>query len=116
MRDLVLQAAGTLVIFVAIVHGAIAELRIFPGAHIEPRGTRKLLRLIWQASTVDWIAIGVLLIATPWLGSDAARHWIVAVAVVVYGFAAVGNAVANRGRHIGWALMSCVIALALMGI
>lgn len=115
MRDLMLQAAGALAIATALVHGAIAELQVFAHARIEPRRTRRLLRLIWQASTIDWIALGVLLIATPLLGADAARHWIIAIAVVVYGFAAVGNAIASRGRHVGWMLMAGVIALALAG-
>jgi len=56
-----------------------------------------------------------LLIAAPAFDSQAARHWVIAVAVVVYGYAAVGNAVATRGRHIGWCVMSAVVALALMG-
>jgi hypothetical protein len=116
MRDLALQAAGVLAILVAVVHGAIAELRVFATARIEPRGTRRLLRMVWQASTIDWIGIGVLLMATPALGSQVARQWIIAVAVVVYGFAAVGNAVVTRGRHIGWVLMLTVIALALAGL
>jgi hypothetical protein len=72
MRDLALQAAGVLAILVALTHGVIAELQVFAKAHIEPRGTRRLLRLIWQASTVDWIAIGVLLIAAPGLGARPA--------------------------------------------
>lgn len=116
MRDLALQSAGVLAIVVALFHGALAELRIFTRARIEPPGTRRLLRLIWQASTVDWIGIGVLLIAAPWLGSPVARKWVIAVAVVVYAYAAVGNAVATRGRHIGWILMSCVVGLAISGI
>jgi|SRR5215831_2908102 len=116
MRDVALQAAGVLAILVAIAHGAISELRVFPTAHIEPRRTRRLLRLIWHASTVDWIGIGVLLIAAPWLGSQLARQWIIAIAVVVYTYAAVGNAVAVRGPHPGWILMSCVVVLALMGL
>jgi hypothetical protein len=115
MRDLALQAAGALAILVAIAHGAIAELRIFPRVQIEPRGTRRLLRLIWQASTLDWIAIGVLLIVAPFLDAPAARHWIVAAAVLVYGYAAVGNALATRRLHIGWIGMSCAVALALAG-
>ena len=65
---------------------------------------------------MDWIAIGCLLIAAPLLGSDTARHAIIAVAVVAYGYAAIGNAVASRGRHVGWMLMVCVIALTLAGI
>jgi len=115
MRDLALQAAGMLAILVAIAHGAVAELQVFPRARIEPQSTRHLLRGIWQASTLGWIGIGVLLIAAPAFGSQAARHWVIAVAVVVYGYAAVGNAMASRGRHLGWCLMSIVIALALMG-
>jgi hypothetical protein len=115
MRDLALQAAGVLAIVVAIAHGAIGELRVFARSRIEPRRTQTLLRLLWQASTVDWIGIGILLIAAPALGSDLARRWIIAVAVVVYGYGAVGNALATRGRHPGWCLMACVIALALVG-
>ena len=115
MRDLALQAAGAPAILIAIAHGAIAELRIFPRAQIEPRGTRRLLRLIWQASTLDWIAIGVLLIAAPFFEAPAARHWIVAVAVLVYGYAAIGNALVNRRPHLGWIGMSCAVALALAG-
>jgi hypothetical protein len=116
MRDLALQAAGALAILVAIIHGAVGELRVFSRTHIEPHRARTLLHLIFQATTVDWIGIGVLLLAAPWLDSQVARHWIVAVAVVVYGYAAVGNAVASRGRHVGWMLMSCVVALALAGL
>ena len=116
MRDLALQAAGALAILTAIVHGAIAELRVFANARIEPRRTRGLLRMVWQASTVDWIGLGVLLIATPALGSEAARRWIIALAVVVYGYGAIGNFVATRGRHVGWCLMAAVAALALIGL
>jgi hypothetical protein len=116
MRDLMLQAAGVLAILVAIVHGAIGKLRVFPKSHIEPRGTQRLLRMVWQGSAIDWIGIGILLIAAPALGSQSARRWIIAVAVVVYGYAAIGNAVVTRGRHVGWCLMGLAIALALMGL
>ena len=115
LRDLALQSAGVLAILVAIAHGAIGELRVFARARIEPQRARTLLHLIFQATTVDWMAIAVLLIAAPWLGPQA-RPWIIAVAVVVYAYAAVGNAVASRGRHVGWVLMSCVLALTLIGI
>ena len=115
MRDLALQAAGVLAILVALAHGVIAELRVFARARIEPQRTRTLLRLIWQAGTVDWIGVGVLLIVAPWLGSQVARHWVVAVAVAIYACAAIANALATRARHFGWILMSCVVALALTG-
>jgi hypothetical protein len=116
LRDLALWAAGTVAIVTAVLHGGIAELRVFANARIEPPRTRTLLRLIWQASTIDWIGIGVLLIAAPALGSDLARQWIIGVAVVVYGYAAVANAVATRGRHVGWCLMAVAVVLAILGL
>jgi len=115
MRDLALQAAGALAILVAIAHAALVERRVFAKAHIEPRHARRLLHLVCQASTVDWIGLGILLIVAPWLGSQTARNWVVAVAVLVYGYALVANALAVRGPHPGWILMSCVVALALAG-
>lgn len=116
MRDLALQTAGALAILVAIAHGIIVERQVFAGVRIEPQRIRGLLRMLCQASTVDWIAIGVLLIASPAFGSDAARRWIIAVAAIVYGYAAIGNAVATRGRHIGWVLMTCAVGFALVGL
>jgi hypothetical protein len=118
MRDLALEAAGSLAIVVALLHGALAEIRtvgVFAKARIEPAWTRRLLRLVWQASTVDWICLGVLLIAAPRFGSSVAREWVVAAAVVVYTCAALGNALAVRALHPGWILMSCVVALAIAG-
>ena len=115
MRNLALQAAGVVAILVAIAHGIVAELGVFAHARIEPRRMRKLLRMVWQASTIDWIAMGALLMATPMFGSETARQWVVAVAVVIYGYAAVGNAMVTRGRHAGWCLMLLVVALALAG-
>jgi hypothetical protein len=116
MRNLALQAAGVLAILVAVGHGVIAEVYVFARAEIEPQWMRGLLRMVWQASTLGWIAIGCLLLAAPALDSDAARRWIIAVAVVVYGYAAIGNAIVTHGRHPGWGLALGVVVLALMGL
>lgn len=115
MHDLALQIGGGLAILVAVIHGAAAERRVFPRVRIEPPGYRRLLRLVWQATTLDWLAVGVLLAAAPSLGSDVARRWIVAVAVAIYSYAGIANAVANRGRHYGWVLLCAVVVLALIG-
>lgn len=116
MWDWALRAAGALGIFAATFHGFAAEFQVFPRAAIEPRVTRRLLRVVWQAGVVDWLAMGVLLIAAPAFGSPVARRWVVAAAVLVYGFAAIGNAIALRGRHFGWLLLTCIVALALLGL
>lgn len=115
MRDLLLQGAGVAAIAVAIIHGILGETKVFARARIEPERLRTLIRLVWQASTVAWIGGGVLLLAAPWMASTAARHWIVVTMVCVFAFAALGNALATRGRHVGWMALSAVIAMAVAG-
>ncbi|MHC2434216.1 hypothetical protein [Bradyrhizobium sp. USDA 4451] len=115
MRDLLLQGAGVIAILVSLIHGVLGEIKIFARATVEPPRLRLLLRLVYQAGTVAWIGGGVLLIAAPAMASDAARHWIVATLAVVFGFAALANAIATRFRHVGWMAMSAVVALAAAG-
>ena len=115
MRDLALQISGMLAVLAGALHGAIGEMRVFPRARIEPAWAKLLLRLVWQCSAIAWIGVGALLIATPSLASEPARHWIAFVSAAIYGFAALSNAVATRGRHFGWMVLSAVVALALAG-
>ena len=115
MRDLAIQAAGGLALVVSVIHGVLGETKVFAKARIEPAWIRLLLRLIFQCSTVAWMAFGVLLIAAPYIASEQARVWIVGAAVATYGAGAIGNAWATRGRHFGWMAMTVVSALALAG-
>ena len=115
MRDLILQCAGVAGIAVAVIHGVLGETKVFARATIQPESLRTLIRLVWQAGTVAWIGGGVLLVAAPAMASDAARHWIVVTLGIVFGFAALANAVATRFRHFGWMAMSAVVALAVAG-
>ena len=87
------------------------RLRYFP----EPASIRRGLRLVWQCSSVAWAGVGALLIAVPYLGSESARLWIIAVAVLVYGFGAIGNAWATKGRHYGWMMLTAASILAVVG-
>jgi hypothetical protein len=113
MRDILLQCSGLLAIATSIAHGVLGEMTVFARATIEPKRLGTLIHGVWQAGTVAWIAGGVLLLAAPWMGSDVARHWIIVTFAVVFASAAAGNAWALRGRHIGWVLMSVVVALAV---
>jgi hypothetical protein len=115
MRDILLQCAGVVAIFAAAIHGVLTEVKIFPRVTIEPQSLRTLFRLVWQIPTVAWIAGGILLIATPSVASDAARHWIVLTLACVFAFSAIGNAVGTRGKHFGWMVLGAVTAMAVAG-
>ena len=117
MRDLLLQCAGV----VAIARqrrsmACSARPRCLPRATIEPPRLRTLMRLVWQAGTVAWIAGGVLLIAAPWMGSDAARHWIIVTFAVVFALRRVRQRAGRRAAVISaGSRMSAVVALAVAG-
>src|ERR1700730_3482551 len=115
MRDVLLQCSGVAAIAAAVVHGVIGESKVFPRVTIDPARLRTLFRLVWQAGTVAWIGGGVLLIAAPLMSSEPARHWIVVTLAGVFGFAALANALATRGRHFGWMALSAVVAMAVAG-
>lgn len=115
MRDLLLQLSGMTAIAAAIIHGVLGETKVFARATIEPPRVRLLIRMVWQAGTVAWIGGGVLLLLAPAMMSDPARHWIVATLAVVYGFAAMANFIALRGRHFGWMALGAVVAMAVAG-
>ena len=115
MRDLLLQCSGVAAIASALIHGILGETRVFARATIQPARLRTLIRLVWQAGAVAWIGGGVLLIAAPWMASEPARHWIIVTMACVFAFAALGNALATRGRHFGWMALSAVVALAVAG-
>ena len=115
MRDLILQCAGFAGIAVAIIHGVLGETKVFARATIQPESLRTLIRLVWQAGTVAWIGSAVLLIAAPSMGSESARHWIVATVIAIYSFAAVANAWWSRGRGFGWKALGAVVVLAVAG-
>jgi hypothetical protein len=115
MRDILLQCAGVAAILAALIHGVLGETKVFARATIEPARLRTLIRLVWQAGTVAWIGGGVLLVAAPWMASEPARHWIVVTLAAVFGFAALANAWATRGRHFGWMALGAVVALSVAG-
>jgi hypothetical protein len=113
MRDILLQVSGVVAIATSVVHGVLGETKVFARASIEPKRLKDLIRAVWQLGTIAWIAGGVLLLAAPSMGSEVARHWIIMTFAVVFASAALGNAWANRGRHVGWVLMSVVVVLAV---
>lgn len=115
MRDLLLQCSGLAAIAAALIHGVLGETKVFARATIEPPRLRTLIRLVWQLSTIGWIGGGVLLMAAPLMASEPARHWIVVTLACVFAFGALTNAVATRGRHFGWMVLSAVVTLAVAG-
>jgi hypothetical protein len=97
MRDAALEIAAALAALAGLVHAVLGETRVFPRATIERSGI-------------------ALLAVAPTFAGDGPRRWIIFVSVAVYGSAAIGNAIATRGRHFGWMVLAAVVVLTLAGI
>jgi hypothetical protein len=98
-----------------LIHGYLGEQNIFSVARIEPRYVKVMARLEWQCGAVAWVVIGILLIAAASFVDDDARRSVIIAAFIIYLTGAVGNAVATRGKHFGWVVLTAAIILAAMG-
>ena len=63
-----------------------------------------------------WAGVAVLLTVARWMASEMARHWIFGAAVLIYGFGAIVNAWVMREPHLGWAVLTIVVVLAVAGL
>jgi len=116
MRDFLIQVSGAMTIVLATIHLVLGETRVLARIRRSSVPNLSLLRAIWLNGGLAWIAVGILLIKAPSFGSQNARNWIVAMAVVVLGSAAIGNLWCFKGKHFGGPLLAVAIALAIAGV
>jgi hypothetical protein len=122
-QDAALATAGVIGGSVAVYHGILTQrLMVRPvealfvaDARIA-RPIKKLVPLLLQFSTFNWLVGGFALIAAAlWFGHDAR----LATGLLVgssYLYGAVGNLWGTRGRHPGWMLMALALALIVLGV
>lgn len=115
MEHLLMQMGGVVGAVTGIIHGYLGEKKLFSLATIEPAYARQMARLGWQCGAVAWVAMGVLLIVAAGFESAEARHSVIVCSVVVYLAGSVGNAIATKGKHFGWAILALAIGLSVAG-
>jgi hypothetical protein len=119
-HDGALGLAGTIGMVVAAIHGWLVHRHIVapvgPLADGRLSGrARRLLPPLLQFSTFNWFVGGLALIAAMGLGPEAK----LAIGLLVassYGFGAIANLLASRGRHPGWALYGVAVVLIGIGV
>lgn len=121
--DLALLSAGIVGAVTAIVHGVIMQRHIIKPLLATPgvgqNMSRTALRLIGpllQVSTIVWLVMGVLLIWAGFRATGEPRLFVSVAGAIVYGHAAIANAVAVRRLHPGWILMGLAFGLIIVGI
>ena len=114
-KGILMRTAGVLAILVALVHGISAEFRLFPTVTAGSPAHLMLLRMVWQASTLSWATLGVLLFVAPSMGDRAAR-WIGGAALVNFAAGSLGGLFATGWQHYGWMLLATLCALVVFAL
>ncbi len=122
-QDAALALAGVIGSSVAVFHGVLTQrlmVRPVEALFVADRRIaapiRRLVPLLLQFSTFNWLLGGLVLIAAAlWFERDAR----LATGLLVgssYLYGAVGNLWGTRGRHPGWMLMAIALVLIVLGI
>jgi len=121
--DLALVSAGTVGTVTAIVHGFVMQRQLIEPLLATPgvgqNMSRTALRLVGpllRVSTLVWFVTGGLLIWAGLRATGEPRSVVGAAGAIVYGHAAIANAVAVRRLHPGWILMGLAAGLTIVGI
>ena len=122
-QDAALALAGVIGSSVAVFHGVLTQrlmVRPVEALFVADRRIaapiRRLVPLLLQFSTFNWLLGGLALIAAAlWFEHDGR----LATGLLVgssYLFGALGNLWATRGRHPGWMLMAAALILIVFGV
>jgi hypothetical protein len=122
-QDAALALAGVIGSSVAVFHGVLTQRlmvrpveALFGADRRIAAPIRRLVPLLLQFSTFNWLLGGLVLIAAAlWFEHDAR----LATGLLVgssYLYGAVGNLWGTRGRHPGWMLMAVALVLIVLGI
>jgi hypothetical protein len=119
-NDLLLLTA-VLLIVTALVHSVLGELRLIGPLVARREGilasdlARVVLRFAWHLTSVTWLVLGLILVQLV-RNPGAARLWAAGATGVAFIGVGLFDAVASRGRHIGWPLLAGIGIAALLSL
>lgn len=115
MSTLFLVTAGTLGLFISVIHGYLGETRVVGALQEAPVSAKRILQAIMFLSAVYWFLGAALLVAAPYLLAPESRVVVGGGVGALFLSGAIGNFWATRGRHFGWMLLAIATLLAWLG-
>lgn len=121
MSNGLLLVAAMLLMVTAVVHSVLGERRLI-GPLVECRDgilardlARFVLRFAWHLTSVTWLVLGLILVQLVH-NPVKARLWAASATGVAFIGVGLFDAVASRGRHIGWPLLAGIGIAALLSV
>jgi hypothetical protein len=121
MSNSLLFTAAALLVITAFAHSVLGERRLIGPLLARREGVlasdlaRFILRFAWHLTSVTWAVLAVILVQ---LVRDpaTARLWAAAGTGVAFTGIGLYDAVATRGRHVGWPLLAGIGIAALLSL
>jgi hypothetical protein len=121
MPDGLLFTAAILLVITAFAHSVLGERRLLGPLLRRREGilasnlARVVLRFAWHLTSVTWAVLALILVQ---LVRDpaTARFWAAAGTGVAFTGAGLFDAIATRGRHVGWPLLAGIGIAALLSL
>jgi len=121
MSDGLLFIAAMLLIVTAFAHSVLGERRLIGPLLARREGVlasglaRVVLRFAWHLTSVTWAVLALILVQLV-REPATARHWAAAGTGVAFTGVGLFDAVASRGRHVGWPLLTGIGIAALLSL
>ncbi len=100
--------AGTLAVFVAVVHGYLGLTKVVPPTTGVSDSIKRIYLGLFGLSAVYWAAGGVVLVIYAGADPSPLRTAIGFTSFAMYFSGALVNAWATRGKHFGWAVLVAI--------
>jgi hypothetical protein len=121
MSDGLLCTASILLVITALAHSVLGERRLIGPLLARREGVvgsdlaRVVLRFAWHLTSVTWAILALILVQ---LARDpaTARFWAAAGTGVAFTGVGLFDAIATRGRHVGWPLLAGIGIAALLSL
>ncbi|MGA2003456.1 MAG: hypothetical protein ABSG70_08745 [Terriglobales bacterium] len=121
MSNVLVLLAAMLLMVTASVHSVLGEQRLIRPLFARREGilaselARFVLRFAWHLTSITWLVVGLILVQLV-RSPTTARFWAVAATGVAFTGVGLFDAVASRGRHIGWPLLTGIGVATLLSL
>jgi hypothetical protein len=121
MSNSLLFTAAVLLVVTAFAHSVLGEWKLIGPLLTRREGVlandlaRVIIRFAWHLTSVAWMVLALILVR---LIRDTAtiRLWAVAGTGVAFTGVGLFDAVASRGRHVGWPMLTAIGIAALLSL
>jgi hypothetical protein len=121
MSDGLFLTAAVLLVITAFAHSVLGERRLLGPLLARREGVlasdlaRFILRFAWHLTSVTWAILALILVQLV-RDPTTARFWAAAATGVAFTGIGLFDAVATRGRHVGWPLLTAIGIAALLSL